>query len=44
MSNRIVWVDIPVIDLDRAIGFYSAVLGAPQRGQPDCAACAGLRG
>lgn len=29
MSNRIVWVDIPVIDLDRAIGFYSAVLGMP---------------
>jgi hypothetical protein len=22
MSNRIVWVDIPVIDLDRAIGFF----------------------
>lgn len=29
MSNRIVWVDIPVLDLERAIGFYSAVLGAP---------------
>ena len=27
MSNRIVWVDIPVTNLDRAIGFYSAVLG-----------------
>ena len=27
-QNTIVWVDIPVIDLDRAIGFYSAVLGA----------------
>jgi predicted enzyme related to lactoylglutathione lyase len=26
MSNKIVWVDIPVSDLDRAIGFYSAVL------------------
>ncbi|HET8551350.1 MAG TPA: VOC family protein [Gammaproteobacteria bacterium] len=25
--NQIVWVDIPVIDLDRAIDFYSAVLG-----------------
>lgn len=25
--NRVVWVDIPVADLDRAIGFYSAVLG-----------------
>jgi catechol 2,3-dioxygenase-like lactoylglutathione lyase family enzyme len=29
MPNRIVWCDIPVIDLDRAIRFYSAVLGAP---------------
>jgi predicted enzyme related to lactoylglutathione lyase len=27
MSNRIVWVDIPVSDLDRAIRFYSAVIG-----------------
>jgi uncharacterized protein len=25
--NRVVWVDIPVKDLDRAIGFYAAVLG-----------------
>jgi hypothetical protein len=29
MANQIVWVDIPVTDLDRAIRFYSAVLGAP---------------
>ncbi len=29
MANQIVWVDIPVRDLDRAIRFYSAVLGAP---------------
>jgi predicted enzyme related to lactoylglutathione lyase len=29
MSNRIVWVDIPVLDLERAIAFYSAVLGSP---------------
>ena len=29
MSNQIVWVDIPVKDLGRAIKFYSAVLGAP---------------
>ncbi len=28
MANRIVWCDIPVVDLDRAIRFYSAVLGA----------------
>ena len=27
MSHRIVWVDIPVVDLDRAIAFYSAVIG-----------------
>jgi uncharacterized protein len=27
MSNRIVWCDIPVVDLDRAIRFYSAMLG-----------------
>ena len=25
--NRVVWVDIPVADLDRSIAFYSAVLG-----------------
>jgi hypothetical protein len=29
MSNRVVWVDIPVLNLDRAIAFYSAVLGSP---------------
>ena len=28
-DNQIVWCDIPVKDLDRAIRFYSAVLGAP---------------
>jgi uncharacterized protein len=28
MANQIVWVDIPVVDLDRAIRFYSAVLGS----------------
>jgi predicted enzyme related to lactoylglutathione lyase len=27
MANQVVWVDIPVLDLDRAIRFYSAVLG-----------------
>ena len=25
-NNRVVWIDIPVRDLDRAIGFYNAVL------------------
>jgi len=27
MGNAVVWVDIPVLDLDRAIAFYSAILG-----------------
>lgn len=27
MSHRFVWIDIPVRDLDRAIAFYSALLG-----------------
>jgi predicted enzyme related to lactoylglutathione lyase len=27
MANQIVWFDIPVTDLDRALRFYSAVLG-----------------
>jgi uncharacterized protein len=26
MANQIVWCDIPVLDLDRAVKFYSAVL------------------
>ena len=29
MANQIVWFDMPVKELDRAIRFYSAVLGAP---------------
>jgi predicted enzyme related to lactoylglutathione lyase len=29
MANTIVWCDIPVVDLDRAVRFYSAVLGKP---------------
>jgi hypothetical protein len=29
MANQCVWFDIPVVDLDRAIKFYSAVLGMP---------------
>jgi uncharacterized protein len=28
-GNQVVWVDIPVADLDRAIAFYSGVLDAP---------------
>jgi predicted enzyme related to lactoylglutathione lyase len=27
-NNTLCWTDIPVVDLDRAITFYSAVLGA----------------
>jgi predicted enzyme related to lactoylglutathione lyase len=29
MTNTFVWVDIPVLDLDRAIAFYAAVTGRP---------------
>jgi predicted enzyme related to lactoylglutathione lyase len=29
--NRVVWFDVPVTDLDRAIRFYSAVLGLAVR-------------
>ena len=29
MSNRVVWVDIPVLDLERAMDFYTKVLGSP---------------
>jgi len=29
MDNQVVWVDVPVVDLDRAINFYSAILGEP---------------
>lgn len=31
MANLVVWVDIPVLDLDRAVRFYSAVLGGEVR-------------
>ena len=27
MANCVVWIDLPVPDLDRAIAFYSSVLG-----------------
>ncbi len=33
MANQIVWVDIPVADLNRAVRFYSAVLGSEVRKQ-----------
>lgn len=28
-QNTFCWIDIPVIDLDRAIAFYSAILNEP---------------
>lgn len=33
MANQIVWCDIPVSDLDRAVRFYSAVLGGEVKKQ-----------
>lgn len=27
INNQVVWFDVPCVDLDRAIAFYSAVLG-----------------
>jgi uncharacterized protein len=27
VANQVVWVDIPVLNLDRAVRFYSAILG-----------------
>ncbi len=37
-NNTLCWTDIPVTDLDRAISFYSSVLGAPVAKQsiPGC--------
>ena len=33
MAHQVVWFDIPVSDLDRAMQFYSTVLGTPVRKQ-----------
>ena len=33
MAHQIVWCDIPVLDLDRAVKFYSAVLGGEVKKQ-----------
>jgi len=36
-GQTLCWTDIPVVDLDRAIAFYTAMLGAPvtkEEGQP----------
>jgi predicted enzyme related to lactoylglutathione lyase len=42
MANQVVWVDIPVLDLDRAIRFYSSVLGAEVKKQEYPAFAIGL--
>lgn len=36
--NRVVWIDIPVVDLDRSIRFYAAMLGVnvSKQEMPDC--------
>ena len=41
LKNRVVWVDIPVADLDRAQKFYAAVLaiGVHKEQFGDCAFC-----
>ncbi len=33
MNNQVVWVDMPVVDLDRAIRFYSVLLAAEVKKQ-----------
>ena len=33
VTNTAVWFDMPIIDLDRAMRFYSAVLGSPVQKQ-----------
>ena len=33
VRNQLVWCDVPVTDLDRAVKFYAAVLGAPVQKQ-----------
>jgi predicted enzyme related to lactoylglutathione lyase len=33
VANQVVWFDMPVQDLDRAMRFYSAILGAPAEKQ-----------
>lgn len=42
MANAIVWCDIPVADLDRAVKFYSAVLGQPVKKQELAGAVVGI--
>ena len=42
MANQIVWCDIPVLDLDRAIRFYASVLGGAVKKQEFPAATVGI--
>jgi predicted enzyme related to lactoylglutathione lyase len=42
MANQVVWVDIPVSDLDRAVRFYSSVLGAPIKKQENMGQTLGM--
>lgn len=42
MANQIVWCDIPVLDLDRAVRFYSAVLGQTVKKQEFPGATVGI--
>jgi uncharacterized protein len=44
MANAIVWADIPVTDLERAIKFYGAVLQAEIRTMPEMEGIALLPG
>jgi len=44
MANTIVWADIPVTDLERAIKFYGAVLQAEIRTMPEMEGIALLPG
>jgi uncharacterized protein len=34
MANYVVWIDIPVVDMDRAREFYSHLLGGPVEMMP----------
>jgi predicted enzyme related to lactoylglutathione lyase len=42
MANQIVWCDIPALNLDRAVKFYSALLGAEVKRQEFPGATVGI--